>query len=211
MRLSALVAVFVMLAPLAAEADMVWHQAYKNPWSDWGSYMYDQNVKRHMRERTSGKSAQAPQRAALSASDFRRDPRARGVLVARFVAGTQVRREEAVQLERTLIATIAEIEKVTRRDNVASAIALSIALSFEVLGRDDYRDGRGNQLAATVNDVLAVSPQFARLAAADRQTMADSMLLSAALLVLLDGAGEKAASQELAKQLLSQLTGVAAQ
>jgi len=206
MRIIAAILVLLLSTPFA-RADMVWHDAYKNPFSSWGAYMYDQNVKRHMRERTT-KSDSAPTslpRAKITATDFKRD-RKRKDVVADLVASLPA--AEAKELGTTLRASMAQLGSAGRKDNVANAMAIAITVSFAVLEVADFNEAKADALPAEVNDVLAASPQFAKLGAADRQLMYDSLLLSAAVIALLHQSGEKETSQTIARQVLQQLVGV---
>jgi hypothetical protein len=199
--LAALLVVFSIASD--ARADMVWHDAYKSPFSSWGAYMYDQNVKRHLAKRTPAATAAAP----LTATDFRRSAKRKDV-VAQLVTSSKLSPADAQQLATTLRATMAQLESAGRRDNVGSAMAIVLALSFVVLEAPDFDVAKADALVGTANDALAASPMFRKLGAAERQLMYDSLLLSAAVIAIVHQSGDKTASQAIAKQVVQQLVGV---
>lgn len=215
---------FTLLAlaalPLSARADMVWSDAYKSPFSSWGAYMYDQNVKRHLREgagKSSGSSstssasstsaastAPALPRAPMSATDFSRNPNGADV-VANFIAAANLPPADGTKLATTLRSTMAQISAAGRKDNIATVMTLLIGLSYGVLEKPGFDPSRADDLIPVINDSLAASPQFKSLGAADRQNMYDSMLLSTAILAVVHQSGDKAASRTIATQTLQQL------
>lgn len=204
MRILLVTVLALVVSGSAARADLVWHDAYKNPFSSWSAYMYDHNVKRHLRERTA--STPQPPRAPLTATDFRRDPR-RADVVAQLIAASGLRGPDATALATQLRATMAQLASAGRKDNVASALALTIGLSLLVVEAPDFEAEQADALVGVVNDVLAGTPQFTQLGGAQRQLMYDSLLLSAAVIVLVHQSGDKAASQAMARQVLQQLIG----
>lgn len=200
----------LLLISVPTHADMVWHDSYKSPLSSWSAYMYDQNVKRHLRERTTGAAKPAtrpPPRAKIEATDFKRNARGTDV-VAQYVAATKVDEAVGAELSSALRQTMAQIAAMGRKDNVATAMAAVIALSYVVLEKPDFDISKANDLIPVVNDALAASPQFRKLRAAERQAMYDSLLLSAAVIALVHQAGEKEQSQTIARQVLQQLIGL---
>jgi hypothetical protein len=194
----------VALLAGTARADMVWHDAYKNPFSSWSAYMYDQNVKRHLRERSTSPSSNAKPRAALSATDFKRDPR-RPDVVAQLIATTNLASPEAEQAAAVLRATMAQLAGAGRRDHVATALALTIALAYIVTEKPEFDASKADDLVGGVNEVLAASPQFARLGNTERQAMYDSLLLSAAVIAIVHQSGDKAQAKAIAKHVLAEL------
>ena len=206
-----LIPAVLILVVLSRFAHAQWHDAYKNPMSSWGAYMYDQNVKRHLRERTStGTSAQpttpTPRRAAISATDFRRDVKRKDV-VAQLVNSGNLSQADATTLTTTLRSTMAQLGAAGRKDNVATAMAIVIALSFVVLEKPDFDATKADDLIPVANDALAASPQFKKLSAADKQLMYDTLLLSAAVIAIIHQSGDKETSQAIAKNVLQQLVG----
>jgi hypothetical protein len=199
---------FLLLALLAggARADMIWHDAYKSPFSSWSAYMYDQNVKRHLRERTASDAApaQPAQHAPMSATDFRRAGKRRDV-VAQLVASLPD--AERAQLDATLRSTMAQLGAAGRKDNVANAMAIVIGLSYMVIEKPDFDASKADELVPVINDALAASPQWKRIGAADRQLMYDSLLLSAAVIAIVHQSGDRDTSRAIAKQVLQHLVG----
>ncbi|HKY61939.1 MAG TPA: DUF6683 family protein, partial [bacterium] len=191
---------FLAAIPRLASADMIWSDAYKNPFSSWGAYMYDQNVKRHLRERTSSSptgsstttTAAAPAstlpKAPISATDFSRNPNGKDV-VAQFIAATNLSPAEGEKLAAALRSTMSQLGAAGRKDNVATAMVLLIGLSYGVLEKPGFDPSRADDLIPAVNDALAASPQFKTLGAADRQNMYDSLLLSTAVLAMVHQSG----------------------
>ncbi len=209
---------FLTALPYEARADMIWSDAYKSPMSSWGAYMYDQNVKRHLRERatsslgttatttattTTTTTTPAPPSAPISATDFPRDPNGKDV-VAQFIAATNLSGPDASKLATALRSTMAQLGAAARKDNVATAMTLLIGLSWGVLEKPGFDPSRADDLIPAVNDALAASPQFKSLGAVQRQEMYDSMLLSAAIIAIVHQ-GDKQASKTIAQQTLQQL------
>lgn len=210
---------FLAAVPRSVNADMIWHDAYKNPFSDWGAYMYDQNVKRHLRERatqarstaasTPASTSPATPHAPLSATDFSRNPNGQDV-VAQFVAATNLPPADGAKLATALRASMAQLGGSGRKDNIATAMTLLIGLSFGVLEKPGFDISRADDMIPAVNDALAASPQFKSLSAADRQNMYDSLLLSTAMIAVVHQSGDKQASKTIARQAMQQLLGMSA-
>ncbi len=219
MRKTRIILTLLFLAALSREAraDMIWSDAYKSPMSSWGAYMYDQNVKRHLRERatrpagtatttstTTATTTPAPPRSPIGATDFPRDPNGKDV-VAQFIAATNLSGPDASKLATALRSMMAQLGSAGRKDNVATAMTLLVGLSWAVLEKPGFDPSRADDLIPAVNDALAASPQFKGLGAAQRQEMYDSMLLSAAVLAIIHQSGDKATSKTIATQTLQQL------
>jgi hypothetical protein len=196
---------------------MIWSDAYKSPMSSWSAYMYDQNVKRHFRERGSKPAGQASATSAttsaatpatpsapISATDFRRDPNGKDV-VAQFITATNLPPADGAKLATGLRSMMNQLGSAGRKDNVANAMTVLVGLSYGVLEKPGFDPNRADDLIPVVNDALAASPQFKSLGAADRQNMYDSMLLSAAVIAMVHQSGDKVASKTIAKQTLQQL------
>lgn len=213
MRFILLVSILLSLVTGTARADMVWHDAYKSPLSDWGAYQYYRNVKQPMAERearnkASGAKAKPVAHAPMSATDFRRTgPRL--AAVRRYVAALPLDAEDAARLTTALDATITQLQKAGRKNNVATAMATTIALAHMVLDRDDFDASKADALVVSLNDALAVAPEFKQLASSERQQMADELLLSSALIAILHQAGAVDASKAFAEQVLMTVTGSA--
>jgi len=194
-----------------ARADMVWHDAYKSPLSDWGAYQYYRNVKQPMAERgrkTTSAKPQAVVHAPMSATDFRRSNTGRSV-VTRYVAALPLDASDADQLTVALDTTMAQLQKVGRKNNIATTLAATIAVAHMVLDRDDLDATMADTLVVSLNDALAATPAFKQLAPAGRQQMADELLLSSALIVLLHQSGAVDASKAFAEQVLLTVNGSA--
>ena len=84
------------------------------------------------------------------------------------------------------------------------SMTLLIGLSYGVLEKPGFDPNRADDLIPAINDALAASPQFMGLAAAERQDMYDSMLLSTAVIATVHQS-DKVASKAIAKQTLLQL------
>ena len=218
MRKTAMILTLLFLTTFirSANADMVWHSAYQNPMSNWSAYMYDQNVKRHLRERTTRSAGNttaatttapatpAPPNAPISATDFSRDPNGKDV-VAQFIAAANLPPADGTKLATALRATMTQLSIAGRKDNVATVMTLLIGLCYGVLEKPGFDPARADDLIPTINDALAASPQFKTLGAADRQNMYDSMLLSTAIIAMVHQSGDKQTSKTIAQQSLQQL------
>ena len=214
MRFILLISILLSLVTGTARADMVWHDAYKSPLSDWGAYQYYRNVKQPMAERDARKAAGAKAapaapvtHAPMSATDFRRSPRT--TVVTRYVATLPLTAPDAAQLTAALETTMAQLQKAGRKNNVATAMATTITLAHMVLDRDDVDVSKVDTLVVSLNDVLAGAAEFKQLTSQQRQQMADELLLSSALMAILHQAGAVDTSKAFAEQVLKTMTGSA--
>jgi hypothetical protein len=216
MRLAVIVFIVAASAGTSRADDLILGTAYQNPWSSWSAYNY-KRVESQVRARTkaavnpsagAAASSNAAQRP-LSATDFKRAGTGRPVL-DQYMASTGLTGRQAVELRAAIDAALGQIEAQVRKDNVATSMAVLIAASTYVVRGVELDDPTQDRLTAGLNDVLAADPSFNKLKAADRQLVSDTMMVQAALIVILSAVGDansKAASNAAARAALKFLTG----
>jgi hypothetical protein len=214
MRLAVIVFIVAASAGIARADDLILGTAYQNPWSSWSAYNY-KRIESQVRDRTqaavnpsSGAASNAAQRP-LSATDFKRTGKGRPVL-EQYMASTKLTGQQAAEFRAAIDATLRQLEAQVRKDNVATSMAVLIAASSYVVRGVELDDATQDRLVAGLNDVLAADPGFVKLAASDKQVVSDTLMVQAAVIVILSAIGDdssKAASKAAARETLKFLTG----
>jgi hypothetical protein len=214
MRLAVIVFIVAASAGIARADDLILGTAYQNPWSSWSAYNY-KRIESQVRDRTqaavnpsSGAASNAAQRP-LSATDFKRTGKGRPVL-ERYMASTKLTGQQAAEFRAAIDATLGQLEAQVRKDNVATSMAVLIAASTYVVHGVELDDATQDRLVAGLNEVLAADPGFKKLAASDKQVVSDTLMVQAAVIVILSAIGDdssKAASKAAAREALKFLTG----
>ncbi len=89
-------------------------------------------------------------------------------------------------------------------------MAVLITASTYVVRGVELDDATQDRLVAALNDVLAADPGFIKLKASDKQVVSDTLMVQAAVIVILSAIGDdssKAASKAAAREALKFLTG----
>jgi hypothetical protein len=147
---------------------------------------------------------------SLVASDF--TPVAKGhPVVDAYLSSPAVNDQTRPAMRALFDGTFAELAK-ARKNNVATAMASALAMAMGILSGQPLSQAATQELVLGVNDLLAASPDFARLKPQDRQAMYDSLAMTAALLAVMQEVGRnnpqmKAQSVVAARGVLQQLTG----
>ena len=214
MRLAVIVFIVAVSAGIARADDLILGTAYQNPWSSWSAYNY-KRIESQVRDRT--KAAVNPSSGAasdkatqpLSATDFKRTGKGRPVL-DRYMASTKLTGQQAAEFRAAIDATLGQLEAQVRKDNVATSMAVLITASTYVVRGVELDDATQDRLVAALNDVLAADPGFIKLKASDKQVVSDTLMVQAAVIVILSAIGDdssKAASKAAAREALKFLTG----
>jgi hypothetical protein len=150
-------------------------------------------------------------RQPLSATDFKPAAPGRPVLDA-YLASLQFPPDQRATLRQVIEASIAEFEKAGRKNNVAASMAVALEASVLVLRGHENSDAESKALLQALNDLIAVSPEWKKMSAREKQNMSDSLLLASALTLNLAIVGKedetsKKASVAIAEELLLRLTG----
>lgn len=150
-------------------------------------------------------------RLPLSATDFKPSAPGRPVL-DNYLASLQLPADQRVVLRQVLEASIVELEKESRKNNVAASMAVAIEASLLVLRGHENSDAESKALIQALNELIAVSAEWKKMSAREKQNMSDSLLLASALAVSLTIVGKedetsRKASVAIAEELLLRLTG----
>jgi hypothetical protein len=101
--------------------------------------------------------------------------------------------EQRKELLKLLTTGVAAVEKeLPRKNNIAYAMAGIVGISITISRGVDVPDTEVEQLAAGFNEVLGAAPEWKKAPAKEKQTLYESMLLSAVLMV----AGAQSEDQE---------------
>jgi hypothetical protein len=222
MRRLALAVALLAAAPAAAQYTnpYTW-RTFNNPISSSIDTILQQRMNRKLLEnmiqrRLAGQGgSQAPNpaeapppRAPIAASDFK--PAGPRQVPARVVASTPgLDAEGRKQLAEVFRQVFAAFEKEGRPNNVAYALAFVIGTSLQVgLGRE-VPDDDAERLALDLNDLLARSPEFAKMPAGQRQELYEGCVVTAGLIGVLHQVAEQqgdealaGTAREMAKQVL---------
>ncbi len=215
MRLAVIVFIVAVSAGIARADGLILGTAYQNPWSSWSAYNY-KRIESQVRDRTqaavnpsAGAATNSAAQRPLSATDFKRTGKGRPVL-DRYMASTKLTGQQAAEFRAAIDATLGQLETQVRKDNVATSMAVLIAASTYVVRGVELDDATQDRLVAGLNDVLAADPGFVKLKASDKQVVSDTLMVQAAVIVILSAIGDdgsKAASKAAAREALVFLTG----
>jgi hypothetical protein len=150
--------------------------------------------------------------ANLAASDFNPATKGHPTMDAYLQAPTLT--PDARKMMRAMFDATFNMLAQIRRNNVATALAGAVTLSSGMLGGRQPTGPAAQELLLNVNDLLAQSPQFSRLKPKDKQVMYESLVMTTALLAILQEEGKnnpdmRAQGVALARSVLQQLTGSA--
>jgi hypothetical protein len=149
---------------------------------------------------------------SLAASDFRPVGKEHPTVDA-YLSAPNLTPDARKTMRAIFDATFEALGK-TRQNNVATALAGALAVAMGVATERPMSDAAGAELLLAVNDLLADSPDFARLKPKEKQAMYETLVMTTGLLSLLHEAGKsnlqvKNQSVALARNVLQQLTGSA--
>jgi hypothetical protein len=154
--------------------------------------------------------------AALSATDFKPGPA--HLMPQQFgaLAGDPQAKEQLTQLCTALLDGI-EAQKDFRKNNLAYGLTLLIGGSLQVMTEKEIPDAESDELVKTLNDLLATNDGLKRMSAKDKQTLYETSVIMAGLIIAIyeegkakDDVGQKQQAQAMARQVLTQLSGGAA-
>jgi hypothetical protein len=152
-------------------------------------------------------------RAPIGATDFKPVPGHPTVEV--FLKSSNIDVTQQQMLRSTFDGYFTALGEMFRPNSVASGAGFALGVSIEIANATDLGDADARELVAGVNDMLAASAEFKRLGAAERQALYEVFVMTGALLTMMKTAGEtnpalKTQSQDMAKQVISQVSGLAA-
>jgi hypothetical protein len=192
------------------------HQS-NNPISSTLDTIIQGQMQQRMLERSmAARRGQTPPTPAahvnLAASDFR--PAGKGHPTVEAYLNSPTLTPEARKMMRPVFDATFNMLAQTRKNNVATALASAVAIAEGIVSGQQYSAPAAQQLLLGVNDLLAQSPQFTRLKPADKQMMYETLVMTTALMAILQEGGKtnpemRAQSVSLARSVLQQLTGSA--
>jgi hypothetical protein len=148
----------------------------------------------------------------LAATDFK--PAAKGhPTVDAFLSSPGLAPDARTTMRSVTDATFAALGQV-RPNNVAMALAAALGTATIIVSGQPMSDAASAQLIQGVNDLLAGSPDFTRLKSRDKQAMYEKLVMTTALLAILQEGGKtspdlRAQSLATAQGVLQKLTGSA--
>ena len=145
---------------------------------------------------TAGTNAITAQHATVDATDFR-PARAGHPVIDQDLATADTTTGTCVR------AIVANFDGRLRRNNLATAASLAFETATYVLDHRTLTGDQEAQLFSVVNDTLAAAPGLARASAADKQQMADTLLLATALMFQYEQANNHDTSVAIAKQMMT--------
>lgn len=175
--------------------------------------MQQRMLEQSIHARQQGTAKAKPKHVSLSKTDFKPAEKGHPAVTA-FLEAVAAKPDERKQFQKAIDETFGLVEKSLRKNNVATAFGLAIGTALEVVTGKEASEEADKELIAGINDQLAAAPEFTKLAAKDKQTLNDTLVLTSALTIILHTAGQsdpamKDASVSLAKAVLTQLTGSA--
>jgi hypothetical protein len=207
----------VIVAILTRTAAADWHNPYTgNTWNNPISSTLDTFIQGRIQEKAlwasfAKKNGAQPQSTAkhqpYTKTDFR--PGRQRLVVDSVIATVAQTPEQHQVLANAMERFFDRYERTTRKYNVAYAIAFLIRTSLQVNGKK-LDDAQGEQLALTINDMFALSPQFMMANATDRQKLYEMCVTVAGLIAMFDDMGKQDlvwanAAKLLARQSLAML------
>jgi hypothetical protein len=174
--------------------------------------MQQRMLERSMAARRGQKPATPVVHANIAATDFNPVGKGHPTMEAYLQAPTLT--PDARKMMRAMFDATFDMLAQTRRNNVATALTSAVALSSGMVGGRPLTAPAAQELLLSVNDLLAESPQFSRLKPKDKQVMYETLVMTTAMLAILQEGGKtnpdmRAQGVALARSVLQQLTGSA--
>jgi len=147
---------------------------------------------------------------SLAASDFR--PMGPGhPTVEGYLSSPNFNADTRRTMRAMFDTTFAVLGK-ARRNNVATALAGALGVAMGIVSQRPLSGAAAGELILNVNDLLAESPDFARLRPNEKQAIYETLVMTTALLAFMQQAGQsnpnlKAQSVVAAQAVLQRLTG----
>ncbi len=209
------IAIIVLaLAAATRPAAAQWRNPYtgtnwNNPMSSLADTMLRNKINEAMLQRTlDNKSGAAPSSQPASHEPYEKTdfkPGKQRLVVAQIVGGLTQNEQQRQVLVAGMEQVFAQYEKAVRKNNVAYSVAFLLAASLTVQTGEQLDDAKTEQLAQTINDVLAANPAFVKASASDRQKLYETCVTLGGLVLLFNEAGKTdAASANAAKALAKQ-------
>jgi len=167
------------------------------------------------RTKSPGKKAAAKKNAKhapAGATDF--TPTAGHPTVDAFLAQSNLDPNARQTLKSVVEATLGELGKVLRPNSVASGMGFALGVSIEIASEIELPEADARDLVTGINDMLAASADFRKLGSPERQALYEAFVMTGAMLSIMKTAGQtdpamKAQAQDAARNLISQLSGLA--
>jgi hypothetical protein len=159
------------------------------------------------------KAKKAPRHAPPGATDFK--PSAGHPTVEMFLSSSNIDATQQQMLRSTFDGYFTGLGQLFRPNSVASGAGFALGVSIEIANETELPEADARELVTGVNDMLAASAEFKKLTSAERQALYEVFVMTGALLQMMRTAGDtdpalKTQAQDMAKQVISQVSGLAA-
>jgi hypothetical protein len=208
----------VIVAAILAQWTNPWGQTHSDPLSSSLDTFINGRMQQQMLQKSF--AARQPQQQpaapvvhkALTATDFR--PAAKGhPTIDSLLSSPNLTPDVRTRMRTMVDATFATLGQV-RQNNMATALGAALGTATVIVSGQPMSPAASAQLFQGVNDLLAESPEFARLKPRDKQVMYEKLVMTTALLLMLQDGGRtnpnlRAQSVATAQSVLLKLTGSA--
>lgn len=134
---------------------------------------------------------------------------------ANSIPGLSFEQREALKALSNQFLTAFEGE--ARKNNVANAMALLIAMSLQVLTGKEISDGESKQMIAAINNTLGATPQFVSMNPQDKQIVYESAVVMGGIIATLNIEGAQqndfamqSQAREISRAVVKNLLGIEA-
>ena len=162
------------------------------------------------------RSAPAIRQYPITATDFK--PVAARIVPDQFansIPGLSLEQREALRALSDQFLTAFEGE--ARKNNVANAMALLIAMSLQVLTEKEVSDDESKQMIVALNNALGATPQFASMTPQDKQIVYESAIVMGGIIATLNIQGAQqndfamqSQAREISRAVVKNLLGIEA-
>jgi uncharacterized protein DUF6683 len=163
------------------------------------------------------RSAPAIRQYPITATDFK--PIAARIVPDQFansIPGLSLEQREALRALSNQFLTAFEGE--ARKNNIANAMALLIAMSLQVLTEKEVSDDESKQMIVALNNALGATPQFASMTPQDKQIVYESAIVMGGIIATLNIQGAqqndlamRSQAREISRAVVKNLLGIEAQ
>ena len=168
------------------------------------------------RKRTRGTSAKKPSKAGKHAPAGATDFQQSGTrpYVETFLQSVSIDESAKTHLRAVFEAAFESVNKALRPNSVAAAMGYALGVAIQIVNEVELPAAEARELMTGINDMLGVSREFLGLGHAERQVIYEGFVITGVMLMLAHNAGKndpsiRQQSQEMARNVISQLSGLA--
>jgi uncharacterized protein DUF6683 len=162
------------------------------------------------------RSAPAIRQYPITATDFKPlAPRLAPDLFANSIPGLTLEQREALRALSNQFLTAFESE--ARKNNVANAMALLLAMSLQVLTGKEVSDAESKQMIVALNNTLGATPNFASMTPQDKQLVYETAIVMGGIIATLNIQGAQqndfalqSQAREISRAVVKNLLGIEA-